>query len=231
MRDKSSLNKKLDPENKINIENHFGLVHLCCQRFRKRGVEYEDLFQSGCIGLAKAAKNFDFSKGVQFSTYAIPVILGEIRLLIRDNTTVKVGRRLKELSTKINYEREKFLKLYEREPSIKELSNILKIDGDQILEAIETLKVPISLDAPIKNGDSSGTVFEIPIQFDDEKISTKISVIQIIKAFDARDKSLIYLRFFKGITQSDVAKTLGMTQVQVSRREKILLKILREKLA
>lgn len=217
--------------NKINIEDHLGLVHLCCQRFRKRGIDYEDIFQSGCIGLTKAAKNFDFSKGVVFSTYAVPVILGEIKSLFRENRALKISRKIKELEIKINYEREKFLKTHEREPSVKELSEILDVDSDQIIEALESSKTLISLDSPISENDDNKNSLEIPVEFDDESISTRVSLIEILKTFDKKDKNLIFLRFFKGNTQSNTAKQLGMTQVQVSRREKVLLKMIREKLA
>ncbi len=221
--------KKSENQKKIDIESHFGLVHSCCQRFRGRGVEYDDLFQTGCIGLTKAAKKFDFGRGVKFSTYATPVILGELRGMFRDGCfALKVGRKLKELSNKVKTEREKFVKFYEREPTVRELSNLLNTEKEQILEALDVAKCPISLSTS-PSDDSS--VFEIPVEFDDEKLSAKISVRQIINTFDSKDKNLIYLRFFKGITQSEVAKNLGMTQVQVSRREKTLLKLLREKLA
>lgn len=221
--------KKSENQRKIDIESHFGLVHSCCQRFRGRGVEYDDLFQTGCIGLTKAAKKFDFERGVKFSTYATPVILGELKGMFREGCfSLKVSRKLKELSNKVKSEREKFLKIYEREPTLCELSNILNTEKEQILEALDATKQPISLNAPI-NDDNN--VLEIPVEFDDEKLSAKISIRQIIDTLENKDKNLIYLRFFKGITQSEVAKSLGMTQVQVSRREKTLLKLLREKLA
>ena len=224
-------NKKQERENqeKIDIESHFGLVHSCCQRFRGRGIEYDDLFQTGCMGLTKAAKKFDFKRGVKFSTYAIPVILGELKGMFRDNcSALKVSRRIKELSNKIKIECEKFVKLYEREPTLSELSKILNVEKDQILEALDATKSPVSLNSSLNDENSA---LDIPCEFDDEKLSSAISVRQIIDTFEIRDKNLIYLSFFKGITQSETAKSLGMTQVQVSRREKTLLKILREKLA
>ena len=215
---------------KIDIEKHFGLVHLCCQRFRKRGIEYDDIFQTGCIGLTKAAKNFDYTKGVKFSTYAVPVILGEIKLLFRENGYLKVSRKLKKLGIRINYERENFIKIYEREPTITELSKKLDIDTEQIVEALEISKAPISLSVPRADSEENDVQLDIPVFFDDEKISIKISLIQIFKTLEYKDKKLIYLRFFKGETQTTIAKNLGMTQVQVSRRELALLKFVREKL-
>ena len=214
----------------IKIEAHLKLVHSCCQRFRGRGIEYDDIFQSGCIGLTKAKNNFDFSKGVKFSTYAVPVILGEIKSLFRDNDNVKISRKIKDLALKIKIESENFYKFYGRDPNISELSGILKIDKFQIIEALECEKTIVSLDSPCEEGENFQRL-EIPVPFDDEKISTAISINQALKNFVVKDKKLIYLRFFRGNTQSETAKSLGMTQVQVSRREKIILKILREKLA
>lgn len=214
----------------IKIEEHLKLVHSCCQRFRGRGIEYDDIFQSGCIGLTKAKNNFDFSKGVKFSTYAVPVILGEIKSLFRDNDNVKISRKIKDLALKIKIESENFYKFYGRDPNISELSDILKIDKFQIIEALECEKTTVSLDSPCEE-DENFQRLEIPVPFDDEKISTAISINQALKNFVLKDKKLIYLRFFRGNTQSETAKSLGMTQVQVSRREKTILKILREKLA
>lgn len=212
----------------INIEEHFGLVHLCCQRFRKRGAEYDDIFQCGCIGLIKAAKNFDLSKEVKFSTYAVPVILGEIKGFFRDNNPLKVSRSIKDLSNKVKIEEEKFINTYSREPTINELSKILNTDIEHILEALEIGKSVISLDDTNSDGEQYSK--EIPVPFDEENISLKLSLKKILDTFECQDKNLIYLRFFKGITQSKIAEKLGMTQVQVSRREKVLLKLLREKL-
>lgn len=212
----------------INIEEHFGLVHLCCQRFRKRGVDYDDIFQCGCIGLIKAAKNFDISKEVKFSTYAVPVILGEVKAFFRNNSPLKVSRGIKDLSNKIKIEEEKFVSTYSREPTINELSRILNTDIEHILEALEINKPVISLDDT--NNNNSDQPNEISIQFDEENISLRLSIKKILDTFECQDRSLIYLRFFKGITQSKIAEKLGMTQVQVSRREKVLLRLLRDRL-
>ena len=131
-------------EKTINIEEHLGLVHSCAQRFRGRGVEYDDIFQSGCIGLTKAAKKFDFSKGFQFSTYAVPVILGEIKALFRDNNSIKISRKIKDFSNKVRIERENFVKFYEREPTINELCNCMGVEREQILEVLDVCQSPVS---------------------------------------------------------------------------------------
>lgn len=212
----------------INIEKHLGLVHACCQRFKNRGIEYDDIFQSGCLGLTKAAKNFDWGKKVKFSTYAVPVILGEIKCLFRENSSLKVSRKLKDLAMKIKYQRERFIDIYSREPTINEISSILSTTQEQIIEAMEICKIPIPLNT--SENDENYIENDIPIPPEDEKIFLKLSISEVFSKFESKDKRLIYLRFFKGITQSKIARLLGMTQVQVSRKEKFILKKLREKL-
>ncbi len=229
MKNKSSCEISKDAF-KINPEEHINLVHACCQRFRKRGIDYDDIFQTGCMGLLKAIKNFEPDRGVKFSTYAVPAILGEIKTLFRCNTYLKIGRTMQELCAKINYEREKYIRINETEPTISQLADMLSVSEEQIIEATDVLKNPVSIDAPLSH-DSENLTFEIPVEFEDEKINTKISIMNAMKDFDKKDKNLIYLRFFKGITQSEIGDKLGMTQVQVSRREKFLLHVLRKKMA
>ncbi len=211
----------------IEVEKHLGLVHLCCQRFRKRGMEYDDIFQSGCMGLMKAAKNFSIDRGVKFSTYAIPVILGEIKAFFRDNSSLKVSRGLKELAIKIRSEQEKFSDCYNREPTVAELCELLKVDAEQVLNALDSSRPLVSLD----DFDSKKQNGDIPVSFEEEKIFNKLELSNALSSFSSVDKSLIYLRFFKNYTQTQVAKKLSMTQVQVSRRERFLLKLLRTKLS
>lgn len=219
-----------DPHKNIDVnpENHLKLVHACCQRFRGRGLEYDDIFQAGCMGLVKAAKNFDASRGVCFSTYAVPGILGEIKTLFQNNTSLKVSRNIKNLAIKINQEREKYIKSNEVEPNISWFSENLGVSVEKILEALEICKFPVSLDL---NAEDEGFAISIPVEFEEEKIHNRMAIVKAMQAFDSRDKNLIYLRFFCGNSQSEIAKKLGITQVQVSRREKTLLKALKEKLA
>ncbi len=218
----------METQETISIEKHLGLVHACCQRFKNRGIEYDDIFQSGCVGLTKAAKNFDWNKKVKFSTYAVPVILGEIKCLFRENSSLKVSRRLKDLAIKIKYHREKFMDIHSREPTLSEICSAMKISRDQVIEAIEISKFPVTIS--VFENDGNCIENDIPIPPEDEKIFLKLSIFEVLSKFNEIDKRLIYLRFFKGITQSKIAKMLGMTQVQVSRREKFILKLLREKL-
>lgn len=216
----------MDIKEKVVSEN-LGLVHACAKRFKGRGIEYEDLYQSGCLALVKAIDGFDESKGFKFSTYAVPVILGEMKRLFRDGGTVKVGRSLKELSLKATRVCDKFRVEHEREPTISELAEILGVETAKAAEAISAGMTPLSLTV---SDDDSGGQIDIAVDFPDEKVSEILALKQVIGELKPKDKSLIILRFFKNCTQTQVAKILNMTQVQVSRREKAILNDMRKKL-
>lgn len=202
------------------IEENLGLVHLCANRFRGRGIEYEDLYGAGCIGLIKAAKGFDDSRGVKFSTYAVPVILGEIKRLFRDGGAIKVSRSTKELSMKVTRAREQFMIANGREPTIAELAEIVGYSEDAVVEALNVSLPPISLTETL---DETMGEIDIPIESPDIEISDILSLRQVMHTLDSKDRQLIYLRYFSNKTQTETAKELDMTQVQVSRREKKLL--------
>jgi RNA polymerase sporulation-specific sigma factor len=210
------------------VEKNLGLVRLCANKFVGRGIEYDDIFQSGCVGLVKAVSGFDSSRGTKFSTYAIPVIFGEIKQLFRETGQVKVSRSIKDLELKLRHERENFAKDHKREPTINELSEILGVSKEDIAEAIAASKPIYSLNSVDENNKPK---FEVSENFNDDEISDRIVIHGILSKLEGKDKKLIYLRYFKSKTQSDSAKILGMTQVQVSRREKVILKFLRNKLA
>ena len=181
------------------IEKNMGLVHSCAHKFSGKGVEYDDLFQAGCIGLIKAVDNFKEELGFSFSTYAVPVILGEIKRLFRDGGTVSVSRSIKEKGRKISYERDKFIK-----------------------------KLPvISLTV---NDDESDSQLDIPVPDHEESVSMNLAVRQVMERLEEKDRELIKQRYFAGKTQTQTAQLLGMTQVQVSRREKQILRQMRQKL-
>lgn len=209
------------------ITENLGLVHTCAHRFSGKGIEYEDLFQAGCMGLVKAFDAFDTERGVRFSTYAVPVILGEIRRLFRDGGTVKVSRTLKELSMKTAREREAFALKEGREPTIKELAQRLCVTEEEVTEAVCAAAPVVSLTADEDNG---GGQEDIPVESPEEQISERLSVIQAVSTLDERDRALVRLRYYENKTQSQTAAVLGMTQVQVSRREKKILGILRAEL-
>lgn len=206
-------------------KNNFGLVHSCANRFRGKGIEYDDLFSTGCVGLIKAIDAFDEDRGVKFSTYAVPVILGEIKRLFRDGGAIKVSRGLKELSLKLNKIRERFINDNAREPTVNELAQKMSITVEEVSEAISAGLPPVSL-TPV---DDEGETVEINIGVDaiDEQLTDAISLRDAIKRLEEKDKQLILLRYYRYKTQSETAKILSMTQVQVSRREKKILKELR----
>lgn len=211
---------------KPTAEDNLGLVHLCANKFRGKGIDYEDLYSAGCIGLLKAVKSFDTERGVKFSTYAVPVILGEIKRLFRDGGTVKVSRSLKELSLKIQRISEIFRQENGREPTVSELAKHSGADEADIAEALCVSQPVLSLTA----GDDGEGQIDIPVESPDAEIVDVIALRQIMSRLDYKDRILLELRYFRGLTQSKTAKALGMTQVQVSRREKKLLTQMREEL-
>ncbi len=209
------------------IQQNMGLVHACAHRFQGRGIDYDDLFQAGCIGLIKAADAFDTGRGVRFSTYAVPVILGEMRRLFRDGGTVKVSRSLKELSLKAGRAREKLALALGREPTLSELAGELGIPPEEVAQALTAAQPTVSLTAGEEEG---GGQLDLPTPSPEDEIADRLSLRQVVGLLEARDRQLIVLRYFAGKTQVETAARLGMTQVQVSRREKKILTELRRQL-
>ena len=205
------------------IEENIGLVHSIAKRFTGRGVDYEDLFQSGCIGLIKAVDHFDESKGFKFSTYAVPVIMGEIRRLFRDGGAIKVSRSMKEKSVRAQVLKERFAKKELREPTVGELSQMLGCDINETAEILNVINPMLSLNSFGEDGDEN---MDIPVDEQDEMFD-RLSLSQVMETLSSREKELIDYRYFKGQTQSVTAKALGVSQVQVSRKEKEILKKLR----
>jgi len=204
------------------ISENLGLVHSLANRFRGRGIEYEELYSAGCMGLVKAAKGFDEDRGLQFSTYAVPVILGEIKRLFRDGGTVRVSRSLKELSLKIARRREECSKAG-HEPTIAELAAYFEVTEEQITEAVSATQPTLSLTGDNENGSE----YDLPVEPPQAKATEIIALGQCLGALEAEERRLIFLRYWKGLTQSETGKLLGMTQVQVSRKEKRILEGLR----
>jgi len=209
------------------IHNNIGLVHSCAGKLKSRGIEYDDLFQAGCMGLVKAADAFDQERGVRFSTYAVPVILGEMRRLFRDGGTIKVSRTLKELSMKINRVRERFGIDHGREPVISEIAGILEVEESLVVEAISAAAPPLSLTESEEEG---GGQIDVPIDSPEDMLSDILSLKQVLGQLETGDRKLVFLRYFNNLTQTQTAEILGMTQVQVSRREKKILQSLRQQL-
>lgn len=208
------------------VEKNLGLVHACANRFRGRGAEYEDLFQAGCVGIIKAADNFDPSRGFSFSTYAVPVILGEIKRIFRNSGSVKVGRALKERSRAAMKRREEIALSLGREPTVTELAQVLGIETAEAAMLINASMPVISLTV----GEENGEQLDIPVQSPEDEVSDLLALRQAVESLDERDRKMIEMRYYDGMTQSATAAALGMTQVQVSRREKAVLLILRKKL-
>ncbi|MDD3692786.1 MAG: sigma-70 family RNA polymerase sigma factor [Oscillospiraceae bacterium] len=210
------------------ICSNIGLVHSCARRFTGRGIEYDDLFQAGCMGLVKAADGFDESRGLRFSTYAVPVILGEIRRLFRDGGAVKVGRSLKELSLRAMRERDSFMCSEGREPTVSEMADLLGVDVEQAAEALSAAMPPLSL---TRSGeDDDGEQIDVPVSPPEEMLTDTLALRQVLCELDSLDRTLIVLRYLKSNTQQSTAEKLGMTQVQVSRRERAILALMRKKL-
>jgi RNA polymerase sporulation-specific sigma factor len=209
------------------IEQNLGLVHSCAGRFRGRGIEYDDLYSAGCMGLVKAYDGFDETRGVCFSTYAVPVILGEIKKLFRDGGTVKVSRSIKELGLRVNAARESYSKQYGAEPSISQLAETLGETPDAIALAIRAALPTMSLTPESEDDEHQ---MDIPVDSPEEELADRISLGEVMRALPEGDRRLISLRFFAGRTQSDTAKLLGTTQVQISRRERKILQFMRAQL-
>ena len=204
------------------VERNMGLVHSLANRFRGRGIEYEELVSAGCMGLVKAARGFDESRGLCFSTYAVPVILGEIKRLFRDGGAVKVSRTIKELSLRISAYRERCT-AEGHDPTIAEIADYLGETTESVTEAIAASRPAISL----TSGDEEGGEFDVPVEPPQAKATEVIALGQCLGSLEPQDRRLIYLRYQLEKTQAETGRLLGMTQVQVSRREKKILDSLR----
>ncbi|HHV60607.1 MAG TPA: RNA polymerase sporulation sigma factor SigF [Clostridiaceae bacterium] len=216
------------------VKDNIGLVWSIVRRFQNRGYEMEDLYQIGCIGLIKAIEKFDLSYNVKFSTYAVPMIIGEIKRFIRDDGIIKVSRSLKELFNKTRVAREILSKEQGKEPTLKEISNYLGIPEEDLVVAMEAGAEPESLYSAVGDGDNSSILLidRIDGQRDETGIDLidKIALRQVIDTLEPREKQIILLRYFKQKTQMQIANMLGVSQVQVSRIEKKILKQLRQKI-
>lgn len=216
------------------INKNTGLVWSVVRRFRNRNVETEDLFQIGCIGLIKAVDKFDSSFNVRFSTYAVPMILGEIRRYFRDDGVIKVSRSLKELSLKARDISERLEQELGRPPSINELAEALNEEPENIVHAMEASRTPESLFREFEDDDGSENrlIDRIVSDENDKESDTveKLSLYSALKQLSQREKELVKMRYYSGQTQQSVAKKLGISQVQVSRLEKKILELLKSKL-
>lgn len=205
------------------VEENLRLVHSLCRRFTDRGIEYDDLYQAGCVGLVKAADAFDEKMGYCFSTYAVPVILGEIRRLFRDGGAVKISRSVKELGLRISREKPIMELKLGREITVSELAEALGATKEEITEAICACQPVASL--TYENEDGINEI-DIPEMGPEDTLSDKLLLDSAFKVLSEKEKKLISYRYYQNLTQSKTAELLNMTQVQVSRSErKILIKL------
>lgn len=202
------------------IEENLGLVHSLCKRFVGKGIEYEDLYQTGCIGLIKAVDAFDEELGNCFSTYAFPVIMGELKRLFRDGGSIKVSRSLKELSLKVMRTKEQFESEEGREATIGELSELLDVSKDEIIEAVCVAQPVLSLTYENDNGVKE---YDLPTQDIEKNLSDKLFIDSLLAKLNEQERNIIYHRYYEGLTQLKTAERLSMSQVQVSRTEKKIL--------
>lgn len=215
----------------ILVEKNMGLVHNIARRFQNRGVEMEDLIQIGSIGLLKAIDKFDLTYEVRFSTYAVPMITGEIKRFLRDDGMVKVSRSLKEEAARIYAAREVFMGEQGREPTLEELADKLQLTREEVILAMESAAQIESLQKTIYQSDGSDIALEDKLPFEknqQEEVLDRMLLEQMLGSLNTEERELIYLRFFKERTQSNIAKKMGMSQVQVSRMEKKILRRMRE---
>lgn len=209
------------------INGNLRLVLSVIQRFSGRGENMDDLFQVGCIGLMKSIDNFDPTYNVKFSTYAVPMIIGEVRRYLRDNNSVRVSRSLRDIAYRALKAREELAAKCGREPTVEEIARELALGKETVVQAMEAIQSPMSLYEPIYN-DGGDAIFVID-QVSDEKNTDdswleKISLREAMKKLGTREKHILNLRFFKGRTQMEVAEEIGISQAQVSRLEKTALK-------
>lgn len=208
------------------ILNNLGLVGKCASRFIGKGVDYEDLYSAGCIGLIKAADGFREDLGFAFSTYAVPSILGEIKRIFRDDGAVKISRSLKEEARHLAITKEKYEKENGVEPTVSELAELI---GKSIHETAQLICVLQPVKSLTAENDDENQI-DIPAEDEYTPIDDRLSIQQVLNQLSDKDRELISLRFFRGLTQTKTADILGISQVQVSRKEKIILRELRKKL-
>ena len=213
------------------IRGNLRLVLSVIQRFNNRGENVDDLFQVGCIGLMKALDNFDVSHNVRFSTYAVPMIIGEIRRYLRDNNAIRVSRSLRDIAYKALQARDRLAAELGREPTVNELAKELQLPGEEVVFALEAIQDPVSLFEPVYN--DGGDALYIMDQVKDDKNADdlwleEIAIREAMRRLNDREKHILKLRFFDGRTQMEVANEIGISQAQVSRLEKTALQHMRK---
>lgn len=213
----------------IIIESNMPLIKSIVKRFKNKYIEYEDLIQLGSLGLVKAINNFDTSYCVKFSTYAVPMITGEIKRFIRDDGAIKVSRAVKLLSSKITQFVDRFIKEFAREPNVEEIATEFGIEKEEVIYALDSSHMPVSLYDKYDD-DGKNLIEKLPSNDNQDDVIDKIVLRDCIKDLNDREKLIIYLRYYKDRTQSDIARIIGISQVQVSRIESKVIAKMREAL-
>lgn len=213
------------------LENNINLVRSVVHRFMNRGYEWDDLFQLGCIGLVKAIERFDITFSVKFSTYAVPMIIGEIRRFMRDDNPVKVSRPVKELAYKVHRTQERLQGVLGRDPTISEVAKDLSLVPQEVVAALEAIQAPTSLYASVFHDDGDPILLLDQIKYCDEEDGAyfeKLALKEMLLRLPEKERLVIHLRFFADKTQAEVAEIIGLSQVQISRIEKQALKLMKE---
>ena len=231
-----ALAQKGDEQAKDRLVQHnLRLVMKITHRFKCAGYEMDDLFQIGTIGLIKAVKDFDLSRNIMFSTYAVPRIIGEIRRFLRDDGPIKVSRTLKELANHIRKFKDQFVKTEGREPTLQEISQGTGIDMEHIVNAMEAEQVPTSIFAPIYEKEGEEILLADQLEDShveiDESATNRVALRQVLDRLDERSRQIIILRYFMDKTQTEIAEIIGVSQVHVSRLEKKVLQEIKRMLA
>ncbi|KGX85978.1 RNA polymerase sporulation sigma factor SigF [Pontibacillus litoralis] len=212
------------------VERNMRLVWSVVQRFLNRGYEPDDLFQIGCIGLLKSVDKFDLSFDVKFSTYAVPMIIGEIQRFIRDDGSVKVSRSLKEAGNKIRKKKDELSKKLGRSPTVQEIAQDLNLSAEEVVHAQEAAKTPHSIHETVYENDGDPITLLDQMADTDTRWFDKMALQDIVRSLDERERLIVYMRYYKDQTQSEVADRLGISQVQVSRLEKKILQYMKEQM-
>lgn len=199
------------------------LIKSVIKRFINKGIEYDDLFQIGCIGFLKAMKNFDPSFDVKFSTYVVPMVIGEVKRFMRDDGAIKVSRTLKTLNLSINKFVESFFQEHKKKPTISQIASNFEVEEQEIVMAMESSRMPISLYIPVEDGGDVLVIDKVDSENHDNSMIDKLFIKSVVQELCERDKKIILMRYYFDKTQTEIAKKLGISQVQVSRLENKIL--------
>lgn len=219
-----------DEAARVIMERNEPLVRSIVKKYTGRGAEYDDLFQIGSIGLLKAIRNYDETYGVRFSTYAVPMIIGEIKRFLRDDGIIKISRSLKETTTKAFYAEDKLRKALGRDPTLNEVANELGVAAEELVFAMDSSRACISIDEAMYDDPSSENMGERTLTKEDEgcDMVDRVMLRELITELEPRERQIVFLRYFKDKTQTEIAELIGVSQVQISRLETSILRKLRQ---